>query len=363
MNRADLGSPEPGPPDAYREYVGALHVHTTQSDGVADLGDLVRAAKTSGVDFVVMADHDTLGAREQGWEGWHDGVLLLAAVEISPRHSGHCLALGIQECDGYRELPVREYLGRVDAQGGIALAAHPSGRRRPPRLRRSEVWTEWESPRLAGMEVWSFLHDWSEGAWPWRVHEVPLRVLDPTRWLRGPLAETLQRWDEVGKTRRFVGVASLDSHEVGVSWLPWRLLSNCRVFRTIRTHVQSRPLLGDDAQDMAAVRDAIAGGRCHMANDWIADSVGFDFFGVQRSGRKVCMGQETACSEVERLCVRCPGTGAIRLVRDGETVGAASGMEMSASPRGVGVYRVEVRMNEEPWIFSNPIYLRNIERL
>ena len=40
-------------------------------------------------------DHDTLAARYEGWEGYHDGLLLLVGFEVSPKQ-GHYLAFGTE---------------------------------------------------------------------------------------------------------------------------------------------------------------------------------------------------------------------------------------------------------------------------
>src|SRR5262245_65426657 len=70
-----------------------VHVHSTYSDGTATVPDLLSAARAAGADAVLLTDHDTLGARRDGWEGMHAGVFLLVGIEISPKR-GHYLAFG-----------------------------------------------------------------------------------------------------------------------------------------------------------------------------------------------------------------------------------------------------------------------------
>src|SRR5882672_10719341 len=72
------------------------HVHSTYSDGTATVPELLGAARDAGADAVLLADHDTLGARRDGWEGMHDGVFLLVGTEVSPKQ-GHYLAFGVDE--------------------------------------------------------------------------------------------------------------------------------------------------------------------------------------------------------------------------------------------------------------------------
>jgi len=91
-----------------------LHLHTTYSDGTATVDELVTAAAAAGVDLVLLTDHDSLGARRDGWEGRQGGVSLLVGTEVSPKQ-GHYLAFGVD-----REIP---HVGRSALQIGGAVRA------------------------------------------------------------------------------------------------------------------------------------------------------------------------------------------------------------------------------------------------
>ena len=165
------------------------------------------------------------------------------------------------------------------------------------------------------MEIWSFTHDWTEGIWPWGLHRVPLRLMDPARWLNGPATETLKRWDRIGSKRRFVGIGSLDAHEFGLPMMTWPPASFERVFGTVRTHIRAQKLTRDKEHDLRAVRTAIEEGRCHVANDLLCDSTGFDFWGELPSGELVLMGEEAPYRSGMELHVRCPVPGDWRAPR------------------------------------------------
>ena len=72
-----------------------VHVPSTFSDGHATVEEMLADARAAGAGALLLTDHDSLEARRQGWEGWHDGVLLLVGHEISPR-GGHLLAFGLE---------------------------------------------------------------------------------------------------------------------------------------------------------------------------------------------------------------------------------------------------------------------------
>jgi predicted metal-dependent phosphoesterase TrpH len=42
-----------------------MHVHSTCSDGSGTVAEIAAAAAASGVDVVLLTDHDTLAARDQ----------------------------------------------------------------------------------------------------------------------------------------------------------------------------------------------------------------------------------------------------------------------------------------------------------
>jgi len=65
-----------------------LHLHTTASDGVKSPSDLVRYAKTRGLQAIAITDHDTIEGLEEGLaEGERIGFEVIPGIEISAEHS------------------------------------------------------------------------------------------------------------------------------------------------------------------------------------------------------------------------------------------------------------------------------------
>ena len=112
------------PPASLFDVSCVLHVHSTYSDGTATIPELLDAAGTVGADALLLTDHDSLQARRDGWEGMHDGVLLLIGTEISPK-GGHYLAFGVTHEIPHAGRPALEIADAVRAAGGIGFAAHP----------------------------------------------------------------------------------------------------------------------------------------------------------------------------------------------------------------------------------------------
>src|SRR5262249_28249652 len=117
------------------------HVHSTYSDGTAGVADIVGAASAAGADAVLLTDHDSLGARRDGWEGRCDGVTLLVGTEVSPK-GGHYLAFGVDGEIAHDGRSALEIAAAVRAAGGVGFAAHPfstGGRMLVPGLARRIV--------------------------------------------------------------------------------------------------------------------------------------------------------------------------------------------------------------------------------
>src|SRR6187551_2985043 len=65
-----------------RAVRGAVHVHTSRSDGTGTVDDVARAAALAGLSFVVITDHGD-GARAPEAPSYRHGVLCIDSVEVS----------------------------------------------------------------------------------------------------------------------------------------------------------------------------------------------------------------------------------------------------------------------------------------
>src|SRR5919109_3155835 len=100
-----------------RYYPGALHMHTTYSDGTGTVDEVIQAARDAGLRWIVITDHDTLEGRP--FEGWRNDVLVIVGHEITPDHN-HFLALNVDEVID-RTLAPQDYVDAVYARGGFGI--------------------------------------------------------------------------------------------------------------------------------------------------------------------------------------------------------------------------------------------------
>jgi len=337
-------------------------VHSTHSDGTGTVREIARAAEEAGVDVVLLTDHDSLGAKRCGEEGWHGAALVLVGEEITPPDRNHYLAFGIDAHVDHRGLTPAQVVEAVRERGGFGFAAHPfsEGSTRFRRLSNSMRWEDLEV--LDGIEVWSFLSD--NGQRVASIREALSFVTRPERYVTYAPERNLAEWDRLGASRRVVGIGGLDAHQYGrrIAGRAVRLMSYSRSFRQLQTHVLvSEPLTSDLEHDRDQVYAALRAGRCYIAAPQVAPPAGFRFFAERLRGERLDMGGEAPAAGWT-LHALFPRLADIRLLRDGTEVARLRGPALVHVAEGSGVYRVEATLEshgaERTWILSNPIYLR-----
>ena len=339
------------------ERVGVLHVHSRYSDGSASIPEILDAARTAALDFVVLSDHDTLAARRDGWEGRHGDVELIVATEITPARQGHMLAMNVDRCEGYAAAESRVALDAIMVQGGYAIIAHPLGKRKPSLHIHQRPWSKWEHPAVRGLEVWSYLHDWIDKIVWWRLPFAYEFWKHPQRRVCGPEAEVLRQWDRLGLTRRVAGLAGLDCHGRRVPLAGVEIFPYAKMFRLLRNH------LFIDEQDWqtdarSALWQALGRGRGFFSHDVYADASGARCTARLPDGRVVQMGAETPFMPGIVMSLRLPLKAQVRWIVNGRQRLSADTDAMDAVPAGPGVCRFEARLEGEPWFYANPIYFR-----
>jgi hypothetical protein len=342
----------------------AVHLHSTHSDGTGTVRQIAKAGRRTGVDVVLLTDHDTLAAREQGEEGWYGRVLLLVGEEVSPKGRDHYLAFGLEEVVDHEGLSGREICETVRHAGGFGFAAHPfsRGSERFSRLGDGIAFGDLDCEALEGIELWSFATDTGE-----RIPSLPaaLRfIAAPHRVLDHPPEENVAGWDRLCARRQVVALGGVDAHQFGIRVgpvVPFRLMSYRRSFSHIRTHVLCEEALnGDVDHDREQVYSALREGRCYIAVDSVSPAKGFRFWADGPAG-PLPMGAEAPAGQWT-LHAALPRPGRLRLLRDGQELVSREAPTIARRVSEPGVYRVEAYREahgrERTWVISNPIYLR-----
>ena len=342
---------------SWQERTGVFHVHSCYSDGAGSVEDILCAGRAAELDFIVLTDHDTFAARREGWEGMHDGQNLLVAAEITPVHDGHVLAMNARHCHGYAAQHNNATLDAIAAQGGYAVIAHPMGARKPSLRIHHAAWYDWNHPAVRGMEIWSYMHDWvDEVAW-WRLPVAYEFWRHPSRRVKGPERMVLRQWDRLGRTRRLAGLGGLDCHARRIPLTARQVFPYEQMFRFLRNHFLVAPEAW--SQDPgAALWDALAQGRGFVAHDILADSAGTQAVARLPDGRVLQMGEEAEFCRGTAMSFSLPREAEVRWVVNGRIRITAHTARLDVTAGGPGVYRFEAWLNQAPWVFANPFYLR-----
>ncbi len=346
-----------------KDYKGACHIHTEYSDGSIPVSDVIKSAQDAGLDFVILSDHNTFLPKQDGWEGWHDDLLVIVGMEASPRRDGHFLALDTQPLtdsryvnpEKYRYMTSKDCLDDVVRNGGISFIVHPLGKRKVSFSIILQAWHDWEHSGFAGIEIWSYMHDWIDDL---KLSNLWHFYRNPNMQIKGPDPELLSLWDGLGQKRRVAGISGLDAHYRKIPFTKKPFFTYEELFKTIRTHVLLESDLAKSDEAIQSVCDAHKEGRCYVSFDLLAVATGFNFFAYS-GDRTYYMGEEILNIEKKiHFRIKSPHLAKIKLLRNGKIYSESEGTSLEFSSAEKGVYRVEAYMEGRPWVFTNPIYVR-----
>lgn len=351
------------------EIVVNLHMHTTYSDGSGSHDDIGRAALATGVDVVIVTDHNVLvQGMEKVYKKGPRRALMLIGEEIhdqarAPQKS-HLLVFNANRgLSTYAANPQR-LIDAVRQEGGLSFLAHPLERDAPAINEPAITWDDWQVNGYTGIELWNGLSEIK--SWiPTKLHAL-FYAFFPHLIAHGPQPETLAKWDELlAEGRRVAAIGGSDAHALKLGMGPLRrtIFPYEFHFSAINTHLLiPQPLSGEPAADKKLIYDALAAGRAFVGYDLPAPTRGFKFT-AKGDGASGIMGDELLLNGGVTLQVHAPQNAHIRLIRDGALIKQASNRQgLTHITTEPGVYRAEVYRNymgrQRGWIFSNPIYIR-----
>jgi hypothetical protein len=351
------------------EYKGVVHVHSSlggHSTGTFE--DIIAAARTNKLDFVVMTEHpsNNFDTASMTLKGVHAGVLFVNGLEVATANQDRLLVMpGDDVAAGGNVLTTQQFVAQEKAKGSLAFVAYP------------QEFKSWDAGGYDGVEVYNVFTNakkvnpfltFFDGLWSFRSYPDLLFA----NFYQRPAA-SLKIWDDAisNTNRRLTATAGNDAHanigitlsdSTGKTLLGIKLDPYERSFRLVRMHVliaKNQPLTAETL--LAALRD----GHCFIAFDLFGDSTGFSFSAANGSESKI-QGDEINVASGVRLSVSIPVNGRVVLLKNGSVIQERSGIskvDFEVSERGP--YRVEVYLSQlprpvsdQPWIISNPIYLR-----
>ncbi|MBE0410415.1 MAG: PHP domain-containing protein [Anaerolineales bacterium] len=351
------------------ELVINLHMHTSYSDGHGNHAEIAQAALKSGLDAVIVTDHNVW---VNGLDGYYrDGkrqVLMMIGEEVHDQarepQKNHLLIIGVGRELANLGHDTQQLLKVVRESDGLAFLAHPIDPPAPAFGEPDISWVDWDIQDFNGIELWNVMSEF-KGLLKSKLHAV-FYAYNPKRIARGPFKATLQKWDALlSKGRPVVAIGGSDAHEFPASLGPLhrRLFPYAFHFRCVNTHVWiEKPLSGELANDHRQIIYALRKGHAFIGYDLPAPTRGFRFTAQGKDG-VAWMGDQIEVNGGVTLQIYLPRRTECHLLKDGKVIKVWRHREtcthITSSP---GVYRVEAYVDylgtRRGWIFSNPIYVK-----
>jgi hypothetical protein len=345
-----------------------IHMHTRYSDGSGTHREIANAALQSGLDAVIVTDHNVFVEGVEGYyEDGHDRVLMLVGEEIhnqtrQPQKS-HLLVFGAGRELSYLAWDLKKLIERIHENGGVAFVAHPNDPAAKLINEPALTWEDWDAAGLDGLEIWNGLSEFKS-----RISSLGHMLYyayKPSKIAKGPFPETLRIWDDFLATgRHLAAIGGSDAHALKVQYGPIKrtIFPYSYHFRMINTHlILDEPLNGDINHDRALILTALKAGKSFIANDSPESGCGFIFSAKGIDGQ-AGMGETISGKSGVTLQIRLPSPAECRLLMNGEVIQIWRAQTLCTFITSkAGAYRVEVYRNSQGrrvgWIFSNPIYI------
>jgi hypothetical protein len=230
-------------PETAHELVLNLHMHTPYSDGHYTHDQIAAAALRSGLDALIVTDHNVwVSGPEDYYKDGDRRVLLMVGEEIHDQarepQKNHLLVFGARrELATYAYEPQR-LLDAVNQAGGLAFLAHPVDPAAPAVGESDISWVDWNVTGYTGIELWNGFSEF-KSLLKSKLHGL-YYAYNPRRIARGPLPETLSKWEALlAEGKRVVAVGGSDAHALPARMGPLRrtLFPYEFHFRCVNTHV------------------------------------------------------------------------------------------------------------------------------
>src|SRR5258706_2112593 len=344
-------------------------MHTVYSDGSGTHKDIARAALKTGLDAVIVTDHNVLVS---GLEGYYtegkNRVLMLVAEEVHdqarlPQKSHLLVFNATREMATFASDP-QSLIDSVRHAEGLSFIAHPYDPECKPIKEVDISWVDWETQGFTGLELWNGLSEL-------KIHghsflHILFYAFFPSFLAHQPPKQTLDKWDELLKEGiKLIAIGGSDAHAFHARKGPLRrvLYPYDFHFKTINTHIFiPTALTGELEADRKMIYGALAAGHAFIGYDLPGPTRGFRFT-VQGKESTAMLGDEIPAEGGVTLKVKLPAAAECRLLKDGKLIQKWKNQEactyVTTRP---GVYRVEVYRHylgkRRGWIFSNPIYVK-----
>lgn len=337
-------------------YPGAIHIHSFYSDGQGDIKHIAAKAKKAGLSWIIITDHNTLRGYLQNEEGWYDGVAVIIGSEISPDNSDHYLALNIKSEISEDTYP-SEYIRKVKEQNGLGFIAHPDESKTRKNSFKPLRWTDWNIEGFDGLEIWNYMSDWLDNM---STKNIFMDYLFRHKILTGPSPNLLKWWDQLNNQNSHIipAIGGTDAHTFIHKLLGIKLkifgYEDC--FKTVTNFITTDTPLSesfDEAKNQ--ILNALKKGQNTIINRTINPNYKDFSFCIMNDDRKAYPGYYINNDKKLKASIKLSKNAIIKLIHNGILVKKVYAKYLIHENLLSGKYRVEISVNNSPWIFTNPV--------
>ena len=341
---------------------GAIHIHSTLSDGTGNIDQITRAAKKAGLDFIIVTDHNYYDTKE----GIFDGIYVIKGEEISPPDCNHYLAFGINEKIDFCDNP-QEYIQKVREQGGFGFAAHPDeGRSDTEGEKRKNSykcisWTD-KNIKPDGIEIWNWFSSWADGLDDRNIFTLAYAYLFKHKLVANPKNRTLKWWDELNnETQKIIpALGGVDAHALRINKyiIPVTIFPYETCFKTITNIIYLKEELSKDFQKAKSqILNAIKNGNNIIINRHISKEIpkiyAEDNKNIYSCGEEILLSKDLCIHLTSKELMK------IRLVYNGKEEGNFFSCDLILPVTKSGKYRLEVLYKGKGFLYTNPFCIKD----
>lgn len=336
------------------QYSGAIHMHTTESDGTKPIQEVIAIGQRADLDFMMFTDHMNLNNRNAGHEGLYKKTLVVIGYEHNDLKDHHHYLI-FDSPDVYpKNMTPYEYVEAGANDNVIGIMAHPDEIRNRMIKFPPYPWTDYSVKGFTGVELWNQMSEWMEKLTPYNKL---IMAFSPRKSMEGPTDRILKQWDDWNINRKVVGVASVDAHAFPIKLGPIKVeIFPYKVhFRCLRTHIiLDEPMSNDFETAKRQLYYAIRNCRIFNSNMRWGNAEGFEFFAENKYSKATC-GDSLTDINNSKLIVSLPSRAILKLIHNGLEILQSDTDSLEYKIIEKGLYRVEAWKKKRGWIYSNHI--------
>ena len=336
-------------------YNGAVHIHSSCSDGTGDIELISKSAKSAGLSWIIITDHNNFELEE----GIINDITVIKGEEISSESQNHYLALGIKECINPSD-DIKKSIDTVKSQNGFGFAAHPDESDNRPNNYKSIKWSD-KNIIPDGIEIWNWFSQWADNYNSKNILTVAHSFFLKNRLVTLPIRETLNWWDKLNNEKEQIvpAIGGIDAHAlknnsyiIPVTVFPYEFL-----FKTITNQIfLDEPLNDDFHARKEQILNALKLGKNLIFNRQTGNKP--PEFYVTTNTEYGQSGDLVNLDFNTYLHFNCHKKAQIKIFRNGSEFAEFHTDKTTLKITEYGKYRLEAEINGFGYAYSNPITVK-----